>query len=218
MRAVLIEPGCPDVSVAQDLIADLTGDPQRGDDAEVFGDSAYGTGAFQEFLEHNDITSGCKTQPIPNPAGGLFSKDHFTVDLTADTVTCPNHVIVTIRRHADGSGTAKFSAVCKTCPLRARCTASRAGRSISIHPNEAALAQARARNHDPVWRARYRTTRPKIERKLAHLMRRRHGGRNARVRGKTKVDADFNLLAAATNLARLATLGLRSTHTGWATS
>jgi hypothetical protein len=54
-----------------------------------------------------------------------------------------------------------------------------------------------------------------VERKLGHLMRRRHGGRRARVRGKRKVDADFNLLAAAQNLARLAVLDLRSTTTGW---
>jgi len=47
-------------------------------------------------------------------------------------------------------------------------------------------------------------------------MRRRHGGRRARVRGRPKVDADFNLLAAAANLARLAVLGLRSTPNGWA--
>ncbi|MBA2576627.1 MAG: hypothetical protein H0V05_08290, partial [Euzebyaceae bacterium] len=37
----------------------------------------------------------------------------------------------------------------------------------------------------------YRATRPKVERKLGHLLRRRHGGRCARVRGKRKVDADF---------------------------
>jgi hypothetical protein len=47
-------------------------------------------------------------------------------------------------------------------------------------------------------------------------MRRRHGGRRARVRGQPKVDADFNLLAAAANIARLAALGLCSTTTGWA--
>ena len=46
-------------------------------------------------------------------------------------------------------------------------------------------------------------------------MRRRHGGRRARVRGTTRVDADFRLLAAATNLARLAVLGLRTTTQGW---
>jgi hypothetical protein len=47
-----------------------------------------------------------------------------------------------------------------------------------------------------------------VERKIGHLMRRRHGGRRARVRGRTKVAADFSLLAAAINLARLGVLGL----------
>jgi Transposase DDE domain len=50
-----------------------------------------------------------------------------------------------------------------------------------------------------------------VERKIAHMMRRRHGGRRARVRGMTKVAADFSLLAAAINLARLGVLGLRRT-------
>ena len=47
-------------------------------------------------------------------------------------------------------------------------------------------------------------------------MRRRHGGRRARVRGTAKVAADFSLLAAAVNLARLGMLGLRHTGRGWA--
>lgn len=42
-----------------------------------------------------------------------------------------------------------------------------------------------------------RRVRPKVERKLGHLMFRKHGGRRARIRGRRKVDADFNLLAAA---------------------
>ena len=58
--------------------------------------------------------------------------------------------------------------------------------------------------------------RPKVERKLAHLKRRKHGGRHARMRGRAKVDADFNLLAAAANIARLGVLGLRSTPQRWA--
>ncbi|MGO9730983.1 hypothetical protein [Mycobacterium sp.] len=41
-------------------------------------------------------------------------------------------------------------------------------------------------------------------------------GRRARVRGTTKVAADFSLLAAAVNLARLGALGLRrATGQGW---
>jgi len=53
-----------------------------------------------------------------------------------------------------------------------------------------------------------------VERKIGHLMRRRHGGRRPRVRGKTKIAADFSLLAAAVNLARLAALNLFSTGPG----
>ena len=60
-------------------------------------------------------------------------------------------------------------------------------------------------------KADYRATRPKVERKIAHLMRRRRGGRRARMRGRLRISADVNLLAAAVNLVRLATLGL--THT-----
>jgi IS5 family transposase len=101
------------------------------------------------------------------------------------------------------------------CPLRQACTSSVGGRVVAVHPHEAALAAARARQRDPAWLADYRATRPKVERKLAHLLRRRHGGRRARVRGLVRVTQDFKLLAAAVNLARLATLGLRSTPSGW---
>jgi hypothetical protein len=73
---------------------------------------------------------------------------------------------------------------------------------------QARLAAARLRQQDPPWRADYKATRPKVERKIGHLMRRRHGGRRTRVRGQLKVAADFALLAAAVNLARLAVLGL----------
>jgi hypothetical protein len=59
--------------------------------------------------------------------------------------------------------------------------------------------------------ADYRAIRPKVERKLAHLLRRRHGGRRAGVR----VGQDFKLLAEAVNLARFAAVGLRSTASGW---
>jgi len=35
------------------------------------------------------------------------------------------------------------------------------------------------------------------------------------MRGRDKIDADFNLLAAAHNLARIAMLKIYSTNTGW---
>jgi hypothetical protein len=216
-----------DASVAEDLIDDLITDyedVQDSDDPEpdrprvkVYGDAAYGTGEFQEVLDDHDIESGCKTQPPSPPAGGLFPKDRFRIDLDDDTVTCPNDVTVNIRRRRDDGGHAYFADACTTCPLRDQCTTSTAGRTVHVTAHEATLTEARRRQADPAWRADYRATRPKIERKLGHLVRRAHGGRRARVRGLTKIDADFNLLAAAHNLARLATLGLTHTPTGWTT-
>ena len=87
-----------------------------------------------------------------------------------------------------------------------------------LGPHEQQLARARERQADPEWKADYTATRPKVERKISHLMRRKHGGRRARVRGKPKVNADFSLLGAAVNLARLATLGLTPPPAGWVTS
>jgi hypothetical protein len=217
-----------DASVAADLIDDLTSktstattdtgdDAASGADADeptVYGDAAYGSGEFLDHLADNDIASRCKTQP-PTAADGMFSKDHFDVDLDTDTVTCPNGVSTPIRRNSDGDGVAYFGQACRDCPLRPQCTKADSGRTIKVGRYEHRLAQARTQQRDPQWLADYRATRPKVERKLAHLMRRRHGGRRARMRGTTKIDADFNLLAAAHNLARLAKLGLRFAATGW---
>jgi hypothetical protein len=111
---------------------------------------------------------------------------------------------------------ARFGAACAACPLAARCTTDRWGRTIRVGPHEASLVRARLARRDPAWQADYRAIRPKVERRIAHLMRRRHGGRRARVRGRPKVAADFSLLAAAVNLARLAMLGLVRQGTGWA--
>ncbi len=215
-----------DAAAAEGLIEDLVGG--GGDDHDgthdgdgdggrprVYGDAAYGTGDFLNVLANADIDSRCKTQPPAAPAG-RFAKDRFVIDLDADTVTCPNSVTVTIRRNTDGDGIASFADACVGCGLRSECTSAKGGRSIRVGRYEHRLADARLLQRDPDWKADYRATRPKVERKLGHLMRRRHGGRRARVRSRPKVDADFNLLAAAANLARLGILGLHSTPTRWA--
>ena len=148
----------------------------------------------------------------------MFTKTAFDVDLQADTVTCPNGVTAPVQRDKNGDGTASFGPACAECPLRAQCTKAAGGRSITVGRFEQRLADARTEQQDPAWREDYRATRPKVERKLGHLMRRKHGGRRARMRGQTKIDADFNLLAAAHNIARLALLGIHSTTKGWATA
>jgi hypothetical protein len=217
-----------DAEPAPDLIADLLDqpDPDRpdpdqadleADPAGVYGDCAYGAGEVLDLLDQAGIDAKTKVQP-PVAPDGHFTKDAFTIDLQAQTVTCPNQVTVRIRpvhRHARHAGRADFGRACTTCPLANQCTTAKTGRSITISRWEANLAAARTRQQDPVWQADYRATRPKVERKIGHLMRRRHGGRRARMRGQQRVAADFTLLAAAVNLARLATLG-HTHHSSWA--
>jgi IS5 family transposase len=232
ITATTVTPGnAGDASVAEDLVADLLDDDPAGhkqpppvkpsagaaQDAEracVYGDNAYGTGSFHDRLDQAGIEDRCKTQ-TPTAAGGLFSKDQFDIDLGAGAVTCPGGVTAPIRPARAGGGTAYFASACPACPLRAQCTTAAGGRTVSVGPYEQILTNARVRQTDPAWVADYRGTRPKVERKLGHLVRRHHGGRRARVRGTARVDADFRLLASAVNLARMAVLGLRNTAHGW---
>lgn len=188
----------------------------EGERLDVYGDAAYGAGELLEELEQADAEIHTKVQP-PTAPGGRFAKDRFDIDLEEGTVTCPGEVTVPIRPAKDGGGTAAFGAACAGCPLAAQCTSSRDGRTITIGRHEEQLTRARARQKDPAWQAEYRATRPKVERKIGHLMRRRHGGRRARVRGRPKVAADFALLAAAVNVARLGVLGITGLPDGnWA--
>ena len=218
-----LKPAAADEAAADGLPDDAdrpAGGGGDGDDADgggrlaVYGDSAYGAGALLDTLEQADTDIMCKVQP-PVAPGGRYAKDAFQIDLHAGTVTCPAGHVASLRATKDGQ-IARFSDACSGCPLAARCTTSKDGRSIRVTMHEGALTRARKRQADPAWQADYQATRPKVERKIGHLMRRKHGGRRARMRGKTKIDADFNLLAGAVNLARLAALGLTRTATGWA--
>jgi hypothetical protein len=215
-----------------ELIAQLDGDPPAATaapaagqgphvpTATLYGDSAYGTGPLLASLHAAGIDPRVKIQ-APVAPRGHFTKDQFQIDLAAGTVTCPAGRTAPIvynpnPRHRH-HGQASFGEACASCPLRGQCTSARAGRTVTITAYERELAVARARQADPDLAADYRATRPKVERKLAHLVRRRHGGRRVRVRGLAKVAADFDLLAAAVNLARLGVLGLHwKPAQGWA--
>ncbi len=217
VTAVAVTPGnAGDAGVALDLLApDLgAGDPTADEPLTVYADAAYGRGELLETLETAGAELRIKVQP-PSAPGGRFSKDDFAIDIEAGSVTCPAGQVAPLRPIASGA-MARFRAACAACPLVSRCTTDRRGRSIRVGPHEASLARAREARQDPAWLADYRATRPKVERRIAQLVRRRHGGRRARVRGRPKVAADFALLAAAVNLARLAMLGIFRSGQSWA--
>lgn len=211
-----------DGSLAKELLEDVLPSETKSTDAssstdgtapavatgpvEVYGDASYGTG---EILEHLDgrATPHVKVQPASAPAG-QFSKDEFKIDLEQNTVRCPADVLVQIRPIGNAR-LAEFGSNCTRCHLRDQCTKSKKGRVIRLNKHERHLQRERARQKDPAWQANYKATRPKVERKQAHMMRRRHGGRRARMRGRLRIAHDFTMLAAATNLQRLAVLRQR---------
>ena len=203
----------------RDAIDELLAEPGADSDSEtkpaVVGDSAYADGATLASLGDNGYEVVAKVPPARNQTGG-FTKDLFGIDLESSTVTCPAVHTVPITFGRRGVGRASFAPHCLACPLRADCTSSAAGRSITIHPHEAALQRAKAAQRSEDWKARYRADRPIVERKIAHFTRRPWGGRKARVRGLERIRTDVATRAGVVNWARLAVLGLQSTPAGWA--
>jgi IS5 family transposase len=179
---------------------------------EVLGDTGYGSGQVRIMLRaaghHQTI------KPIGSHASiqGGFTKDDFTIDLVARSVTCPAGQQVVI----NPSGEARFGSRCRSCPLRSRCTTATRGRTVLVYPWEAELQAARRQAIHPGFRASYRRWRPMVERSIAWLVA--GGNRRVRYRGVARNQHWLLLRVAAINLRRLVTLGVTRDPTGWALS
>ena len=184
---------------------------------ETMGDCAYGDGATrQAFAEAGRILIA-KVPGRPNKA--CYPKEDFVIDLEAGTCTCPAGVMAQVQRrlqsHPDGQGGWQRpwgfvfdAAVCGVCALRTKCVASKKGkgRTVSLHPQEALLQQARSLQYSEAS-AEYCKLRQAAEHRLARLGQ--LGMRQAHYFGRAKTL--FQLLMAATvaNLTLVATkLGL----------
>jgi len=203
-------PGSHDAAVAVRLLAG------EEEPVTVLGDAAYGTGELRRHLQDRGHAAVIKPPPLQPAVPGGFTGDDFTVDGQAGAVTCPaGHTVALGRTHADGTRLAQFKTRCDGCPLRQRCTTSKTGRVLSVHPQHALLAAARRAAADPAWKDEYRRWRPPVERAIAWLVAR--GGRRVPYRGITANNAWLANRAAALNLRRLANLGLTRTTDGtWA--
>jgi IS5 family transposase len=169
---------------------------------EVLADSAYGSGGFRAHLAEHGHTAMIKPIPLTAKIPGGFTIDDFTIDTTAGTVTCPNHLTVSITR----TGSAIFGARCQNCPLRSRCTTARRGKQVKVNEHHDLLAAARAHALTEAFTEPYRQHRPMVERSIAWLIRR--GGRKARYRGIARNRIALAHRCAAINLRRLINLGL----------
>ena len=196
-----------DAAVAVGLLA------AEGSPAEVYGDPAYGTGDLRAALAEAGHTAVIKPGPLKPAVEGGFTRDDFTIDEAAGTATCPAGVTrpVTARRHVT------FGVACRGCPLRPRCTNSRNGRVLRLHPRDAILRAARrdwaAR---PGLREDYRKYRPNVERVISQVASR--GGRRLKLRylGTARNNAWLKNRTAALNLRNLISRGLDRENATWA--
>jgi hypothetical protein len=180
----------------------------------VLADSAYATGDALAALADLQHVATIKPWPLRAAVTGGFTIDDFTVvEPTTDqtgSVTCPNGVT----RPITPTRNVIFGVACRGCPLRARCTTSTKGRSLTLQPHDALQRAHRVRAADPDFRADYRRHRPMVERSIAWLVA--GGNRRLRFRGTRPNDLWLHHRVAGLNLRRLLTLGLHRTDTGWA--
>ena len=93
----------------------------------------------------------CKAWPVRN--GKCFDKTAFVLDWNNLSIKCPNQITLPF----SPGKVVRFPAEdCAVCPLRPRCTTSKNGRSVSIHPDEALLQELRSRQLTSSGRAQLR--------------------------------------------------------------
>ena len=185
-------------------------EPEQGEELEVYGDSAYGSGEARAAYRDAGHDTVIKPKPLQPAVPGGFTLDDFTISEDQGTVTCPAGVT----RPMSPARTVTFGAACAGCPLRQRCTTARDGRSMTIHPHEGLLRAARAQARTPAFKRAY-PTRSMIERVISWTAT--QNGRRVKLRytGTARNDAWLHNRCAAINLRTLLRHGLTRSGRAW---
>ncbi|MDI7249802.1 MAG: transposase [Bacillota bacterium] len=159
------------------------------DSPELLGDCPFGDPELRERLQAKGVRVVAPVPPAPR-RNGHFSKDDFEINVEEGYVRCPaRQETRTLTWGKDERGRKipvyRFPAkVCASCPLRARCTSSKLGRQVRLHPREQVLQALKREQKTPEFREKYRQ-RAHIERTNCDL--KRHGAGKARYIGRIKV-------------------------------
>lgn len=194
IRAVGITPAnVPEASVTEAISGDL--ERQEVCLKELHIDRAY-LSSHLVRERHDDLEMYCKAWPVRE--SNYFSKQAFVLDWEQQIIRCPAGQAMSF----EPGGIVRFPAdTCAQCPLKAQCTPSANGRSVSIHPDEALLIELRTLQQTSRGRAQLRE-RVAVEHTLAHVGR--WQGRRARYRGVRKNLFDLRRCAVVHNLHVLA--------------
>lgn len=177
----------------------------------VIGDTAYGSGEVRKEFAEADIELVAKAPPIAQR--GTFTKEEFSIDLENERVTCPAGQTTTSwqrgyykRRDGTKRVTKVFrfdDVLCSQCIWYEQCvlgTRSR-GCTITLHPEEALLQQARAFQKTETFKEQYRL-RITVEHRIARLLS--LGIRKSRYFGRKKTAFQVAMAAAVANFTLMA--------------
>ena len=196
--ADVIAGNAPDNENALELVTGT--EENTGCDVDkTLGDCAYGDGATREKFAAAERELVAR---MPGRPEGQLSKDEFRIDLEGDCVTCPGgHTVQgSAPRSREGQRWRLFqfpTAVCAACPLRPQCVKGKAGRLVTIHPQEALLQQARAYEATDEFREDV-IRRQVVEHRIARLTQ--LGIRKSRFFGRRKTKFQLLMAAAVANL------------------
>jgi transposase len=181
----------------------------HGNDVEAL--SIDGIGFRGELLREWTDPQGLKLEVIVPPknddAPEFFMGEQFTLNSTADALTCPaRHTAQSRARSSNDTGWVyRFPrSCCQDCPLRARCMAAlpkRGGRAVFKNDYEKEVLAVRAKAQTPEFLTA-RRQHWRIERKLGEMVR-WHEARRARYRGLCKVLLQGLMTAIVVNIKRV---------------
>src|SRR6266566_9618937 len=194
IRAVGVTPAnVPEASVTEAISADLA--RQEAFLKELHIDRAY-LSSHLVRERSDDLEVYCKAWPVRESK--RFSKQTFTLDWERQVIRCPAEQEMPF---VPGAVVHFPKEICAVCPLKAQCTTSAKGRSVSIHPDEALLVELRRGQQTPEGRSKLRE-RVAVEHTLAHVGH--WQGRRARYRGLRKNLFDLRRCAVVHDLHVLA--------------
>jgi transposase len=172
----------------------------------LVADRGYGTvETYCELIAQGVRPHLSPMQPKDHKSTGLFRKEDFRYDAVADVYVCPVGHRLKPRRFHQRRELTDYVAdkqVCARCPLRAKCTKSKTGRSVARHWREAALEVALAFAKLPEAQADRRRRRHLMEGSFAHAANWHHFKR-ARWRRLHRQQIQDWIIGAVQNVARL---------------
>lgn len=196
--------------------ASLIREEEEAHGNDVQGVSQDGAGFRGEILRELQDPEGLNLEvtvpPAAEPAGtGRFTPERFSLEVIdgKEVLKCPagQQTSTRERNNNDTGHKYRFKAQqCAGCSMREQCLEpkTKGGRTVNKNAYEKEYKAARAYAKTEKYR-QVRAQHPRVERKLAELVR-WHGGRRARYRGKAKVFVQFLVTAIVVNVKRMVKL------------